>query len=274
MNDNEKLKKYAIITGANGGMAKSTIDLLLNNGYYVFALDLVNSNINENASYIKCDITSDSDLTNAYYLILKETNTIDLIIHFAGIYVLDSLIEIDNELFDKSFKINVYGVYLLNKMFVDIMNKHSKIIIVTSELAKRSTLPFTGLYGITKKTLDEYAYSLKMELQLLDIDVVVIRPGAVDTKMLDVSKNELDKFVQKSTHYKVSGKNFKNIVDKVESKNISPEKVSNLIYKIINKKHPKFAYNINHNKLLKLLDIVPQNLRFKIIKSILKDKRD
>ena len=261
--------KYAIITGANGGMAKTTIDSLINNEYTVFALDINNSNISDKVNFIKCDITSKDDLENAYNIITSITNKIDVIIHFAGIYILDSLVEIDDMLFDKSFKINVYGVYYINKMFIDNLNKHSKIIIITSELAKRSNLPFTGLYGITKKTLDEYAYSLKMELQLLDIDVVVIRPGAVDTKMLDVSQNELDKFINKSVHYKVSGNNFKKVVESVESKNISPEKVSKLILKIISKKHPKFSYNINHNKLLKLLDILPESLRFKIIKSIL-----
>ena len=50
----------------------------------------------------------------------------------------------------------------------------SRIITITSELAPLNPLPFTGIYAITKSTLDKYCYSLRMELQLLGIDVSVI----------------------------------------------------------------------------------------------------
>ena len=39
---------------------------------------------------------------------------------------------------------------------------------------------------------------------------------------------------------------------------------------ILNSKNPKFAYNINRNPLLLMLNILPQRFQFGIIKQILK----
>ena len=81
------------------------------------------------------------------------------------------------------------------------MHKNSKIIITSSELAPLDPLPFTGLYGISKSTVEKYAYSLRMELNLLNIKVAIIRPGAVKTSLLDVSMKSLDDFCNKTKLY-------------------------------------------------------------------------
>ena len=73
-----------------------------------------------------------------------------------------------------AFDVNVLGAYLINKTFLPLLSANSRIIITTSELAPIDTLPFTGIYAVTKTALDKYAFSLKMELQLLDIKVSVI----------------------------------------------------------------------------------------------------
>ena len=82
-----------------------------------------------------------------------------------------------------------------------MLKENSRIILTTSELAALDPLPFTGIYAIAKSALDGYAYSLKMELQLLDIHVSVIRAGAVSTGMLGVSTDALNNFCEKTEHY-------------------------------------------------------------------------
>lgn len=261
--------KYVLVTGANGGMGKATIEKLVNSGYYVFAIDKDLPASGNNIMPMAVDITSLSELEKAKEEIKKITNDLYAIIHFAGIYLLNSLVEIEEKEYEKIFRVNVFGPFLINKLFIDMMENGSRIIMTTSELALRSPLPFTGLYGITKTTLDKYSYSLKMELQLLDIYVSVIRPGAVKTNMLNVSTTALDKFCESTKLYNISSKNFRNIVNSVEAKYIMPEKIASKALGILESKTPKFSYNVNHNMFLKLLDLLPKKWRFRIIKKIL-----
>ena len=175
--------------------------------------------------------------------------------------------------FVRIFNINVFGCYRLNKFFLPLLDKTSKIFIVSSELGPLDPLPFTGIYGITKSTVEKYAYSLRMEVQLLGIKVIVVRPGAVDTTLLDVTTLKLDKFAESTTYYKENANTFRNIVDSVESKKIHPSKVANLIYKINLKKKPRYTYGINRNPLLKILNALPQHFQNWIIFKILTRKK-
>ena len=261
--------KYVVVTGAYGGIGKGIVKRLKDNGYFIFALDKKVENKEDNVFPIECDITDISSINNAYDIIKSETTEISAIIHFAGIYYLDSLLEISEERFKKIFEVNVFGPYLLNKTFLPLLHKGSKILMTTSELATLDPLPFTGLYGITKTALDKYSYSLRMEAQLLGIYVSVIRPGAVRTLMLDTSTKELDNFVNNTKLYNVSSENFRNVVNSVEAKYITPEKLAKKVLKIIRKEKPKFNYSINRNKLLILLNIFPKRFRFWVIKKIL-----
>jgi short-subunit dehydrogenase len=184
--------------------------------------------------------------------------------------MLDSLIEIEEKNLKKIFDVNFFGVCLVNKIFIKLLKKGGKILITTSELAPLDPLPFTGIYAITKGALDKYAYSLRMELQLLDISVSVLRAGAVGTEMLGVSTTALEKFCAKTTTYSCNANRFKKVVDNVEAKHIPPTKIAKKTYKILNKKNPKFAYSINRNPLLRLLNAFPKRFQFWIIKKILK----
>ena len=262
--------RYVLITGAYGGMGKKTAELLSRRGFGVFALDKNVGEAAENIVPVQADVTSADSVAASYEAVKKVTDKLYAIIHFAGIYVLDSLVEMTEEEFEKSFRVNVFGAYLVNGTFLPMLEAGSRIVITTSELATLDPLPFTGIYAVTKGALDKYAYSLAMELQLLGISVSVLRAGAVDTGMLGASTDALARFCDKTELYKLNAKRFRDIVDKVEAKRIPPEKIAGKIDKIISSKKPKFAYSINRNPLLLLLDVLPKRLRFFIIRKILK----
>ena len=217
--------KYVLVTGAYGGMGQETVKLLKNKGFTIFALDKKVEVPEENIIPIECDITNEQSIIQAFNKIKNITNELMGIIHYAGIYMLDSLVEMDYEKFEKIFKINVFGAFLINKTFLPLLKKGSKIIMTTSELAPLDPLPFTGIYAISKSALDKYAYSLRMELQLLGISVSVLRAGAVATNMLNVSRSELDDFCNNTKLYNCNAKRFKSIVDSVEAKKIDRKSV-------------------------------------------------
>lgn len=262
--------KYVLVTGAFGGMGRAVTKLLAQNGYCVFALDKNVGEDGDNIIPIEADVTNDESIKNAVDKIGEITDTLCGIIHFAGVYGLDSFIEADSRKFKRIFDINFYGVFAVNKYFLRYLKDDSRIIITTSELAPLDPLPFTGIYAVSKSALDKYAYSLRMELQLLGINVSVIRAGAVKTDMLGVSTDELDKFCDNTKLYKCNAERFKKIVAGVESKNVSPEIIAEKTLKILNKSNPKFSYSVNRNPLLSLFGILPQKMQFGIIRRVLR----
>ena len=108
-----------------------------------------------------------------------------------------------------------------------------------------------------------------MELQLLGKKVVVLRPGAVDTGLLDVSTKRLEDFTASTKLYSYNAKRFKNVVDRVEAKKIPAEKIAVKVSRILKKRRPGYVYSINRNPLLILLNALPGRLRNRIIKTIL-----
>ena len=262
--------KDVLISGAFGGMGRAALNKLVKEGYRVFALDKKVEDAGENVIPIEADVTSEESLFSALNKVKEYTSELFAIVHLAGIYYLDSLVEISEDRFIKIFDINLFGVYRINKIFLPLLKEGSRIIITTSELAPLSPLPFTGIYAISKTALDRYAYSLRMEVQLLGVFVSVIVPGAVKTDMLGASNRELDKFCETTELYECNAERFKKIVNGVEAKNVSPDKVAEKVYKAIKAKKPKFEYKLNRNPLLLLLNALPKRWQTKIIKRILK----
>lgn len=259
-----------LITGACGGMGSAAVKLFAERGFRVFALDLNTCEAAENIIPISADVTSEESLRAAFYKVKEQTDELYAIVHYAGIYMLDSLVEVGCCDFDKLFSVNLRGVFLVNKLFLPVLKKGSRILITTSELAPLDPLPFTGIYAVSKTALDKYAYSLRMELQLLGISVSVLRAGAVETKMLGVSTDALDRFCEKTELYSCNAKRFKGIVDRVESRCVPPIRIAEKTAKIVDKRAPLFAYSINRNPLLLLLNCLPKRLQLWVIKQVLR----
>lgn len=263
--------KYILVTGAFGGMGRAFIEKAKARGYCVFALDItIPEDFNEeNIIPISCDITKENSLLAARTIVRTYTDSIYAVVHFAGLYTLNSLLEITHNDWEKIFSVNVTGPYLVNKTFISLLKKGSRILITTSELAPLKPLPFTGLYAVTKAALERYAFSLLMELQLKDIFVSVLRPGAVRTDMIDKSTSDLERFCKETKLYNTNAKRFKKIVDSVEAKSIAPSSLADKAMKIIESRRPHFSYTINNNFLLKLTRFCPKRLEAAIVKKIL-----
>lgn len=262
--------KTVLITGAYGGMGRATADLLRRRGYRVFALDIRVAEAEEGIVPIQVDLTDEESVHRAYETVCSLTDHLDAVLHFAGLYMLDSLVEMSDERFRRIFDVNVRGVFLVNQHFLPLMKRGGRILITTSELAPLDPLPFTGIYAVTKSALDKYAYSLRMELQLLGIGVSVLRAGAVQTDMLGVSTDALDRFCERTQHYSCNADRFRRIVGKVEAGCIPPAKIAEKCLRILHKRRPSFAYHINRNPALLLLNALPKRVQLWAIRMILK----
>lgn len=261
--------KNVLITGACGGMGRATAEALQKEGVRVFCLDRREAEKTKTQIPIPADLSSPESIKQAAEKVKSYTDSLDAIVHFGGIYRLDSLVEMEEAEFEAILRINLMGAYLINKHFLPFLKKNGRILITTSELAPLDPLPFTGIYAVTKAALDKYAYSLRMELQLLGIHVSVLRAGAVDTGMLGASTEALRRFCETTRLYSCNASRFEAIVNRVEARRIPPKRLAQKALTILKKKKPAFAYAINRNPLLLLLNRLPQRLQLWIIKTIL-----
>ena len=262
--------KYILVTGACGGMGRALSQQLSGAGYGVFALDRRACDPEEKIIPIVADVTDSESIRAAAAEISAVTDELEAIVHFAGVYMLDSLVEMDEDRFDGIIGVNFKGAFLINRQFTPMLRRGGRIIMTTSELATLDPLPFTGIYAVSKCALDRYAYSLAMELQLLEIYVSVIRAGAVQTDMIGNSTDELSRFCEDTGLYKCNADRFRSIVDSVESRCTSAETIAQTVIRILKKRRPKFAYSINRNPLLSFFGCLPNRCQLMLIRRVLK----
>ncbi len=264
--------KHVLITGAYGGMGHATAKAMAARGWTVFALDKTVGEAEANIIPVQTDVTDLESVRSAVAFVRLRTDALDAIVHFAGIYRLDSLVEMSEERFTEIFNINLFGAYRVNREFLPLLRRGSRVLLTTSELAPIAPMPFTGIYAVTKTALEAYADSLRMELQLLGIGVSVLRPGAVKTGLLSDSTRELEQFCANTKIYTYNAKKFRNIVNSVEAKNVPPEKVAKTALCALTAKRPKYVYNINRNPLLRLWNVLPARCQTAVIRRILQSK--
>ncbi|MBO4584650.1 MAG: SDR family NAD(P)-dependent oxidoreductase [Clostridia bacterium] len=256
------MAKY-LVTGANGGMGRAICKALTAAGDEVWGIDKA---ADGSARVIAADLTDSGSLEAAFNQVRAEAGALDGIIHAAGIYDLFSLAEISEDAITRDFNVNLFGVYRVNKLFLPLLNENSRVVIISSELAPLEPLPFTGVYAVTKAALEKYAAALRMELQLLGHNVVVVRPGAVKTDMLPASVDKLERFCAETRLYPVNAERFRKVVDRVEARNVPPEKLAKKITRALKARRPRLVYKINRNPLLLMLNALPKRMQLWVIR--------
>lgn len=254
-----------LVTGASGGMGASICRRLAREGHRVWGLDR-----HEADGVIAADLTSAADIQAAFERVRAEAGALDGVIHAAGVYDLNSLVEMPEADFTRDFDVNLFGVFRVNRAFVPLLKARGRIVIISSELAPLNPLPFTGVYAVTKTALEQYAAALRMELQLLGHRVIVLRPGAVNTGMLPESTGKLDAFCEGTKLYRCNAARFRRIVNRVEARSVSPERIAEVVLRALNAPRPRLVYCVNRNPLLRVLNALPKRLQLFIIRRILK----
>lgn len=263
--------KYAVITGACGGLAHEVISMLCET-HTIFALDKSDAILklyenNSNVLPFICDVTSKDDLFAIKNQIQKTTSTIDLIINFAGMVMLGSVIETDVHKFQRLLNVNLLGMYLTNQVFFDLLIKTKGTIInISSEYGKISAIPFHSFYTSSKHAVEIYNDSLRRETKSLGVKVIKIRPGAFKTNMQGSIENQFEELVKETEYFKKPLEKMKKIMTTELNKAKDPKKILKVFQKAIYKKHPRKCYNVNNSFKMKLLTLLPSSLQDFIFK--------
>ncbi len=265
------MDKYILLSGANGGIGSRILSSLLNEGYKVISIDISDSNIKElSTDFIKCDVTNHKDIEKAFKKVSEITPSLYAVVNAVGMFKMESIIEGSEEDFRKMFEVNFFGIYSLNKKMFPLLNKGSKIINLTSEVAKYSPQPLQAYYNLSKITLDNYTDSLRRECNYLGIKVIKIQSGSMKTEMLGSANKDFDKMVTESKYFSKPMLKLRGLMDNELKKQNDPKIIGDLIVKIINKKNPKIRYKVKNSFKLALMGALPESLQDKIYTKVIK----
>ena len=188
-------EKVAIVTGGSRGIGKAVVDLLSSFGTKIvvnYVRDEQAATATANAARergadvvaIQADV---GQLTEAERLVtetLKRFGRIDFLICNAGIWEGGPVESISEELWDKTFDINLKGTWSVCRAAVPVMKlqKSGRIVMVSSTAGQRGEANVSN-YAASKGGQISFMKSLATELGSFGINVNCVAPGWVDTDM-------------------------------------------------------------------------------------------
>ena len=179
--------KVAVITGGNSGIGFATAKRFVEENAYVFIIGRRQSELNEavkqigdNVTGIQGDVSNLADLDRLYGAVKEQKGRIDILFANAGIMELFPLETVSETYFDKTFDINVKGVFFTVQKALPLFNEGGSIVLTGSVAGSKGVEGLT-VYGATKAPVRALARSFTAELKNRKIRVNVVSPGRIDT---------------------------------------------------------------------------------------------
>ena len=188
--------RTVLITGCSSGIGRAAAYAFLDEEWQVYATARNPADI-ETLDDAGCDIgtidvTSDEDVRRVVDRIIEEEGRIDAVVNNAGYGQHGPLEDIDDDLLEKQFAVNVFGPHRLARAALPHMRKREDgTIINVSSVAGRIAAPGMGPYSASKHAIEGYSDSLRRELDPFGVDVSVVQPGPVETAFRDRVDEEL-----------------------------------------------------------------------------------
>jgi len=182
--------KIAVITGGTTGIGLAIAQQYVAEGAFVFItgrrqaeLDAAVRLIGKNVEGVQGDVSNMADLDKLFATVTEKKGHIDILVANAGWGQLAPLGTITEELYDKTFAINVKGLLFTVQKGLPLLRDGASIILISS-IASIKGFPGFSIYTATKAAVRNFARSWILELKDRKIRVNVISPGPIDTPLL------------------------------------------------------------------------------------------
>lgn len=186
------MNKYALITGASGGIGRAIAIRLAEEGYSLYlhyhknekAIRALMERLEQyQGEYIP--ICSDLSAKDGYKSLLPSIFSLDAIIHNAGSSHFGLLMDLNEEEADRLFRIHVTAPLMLTKnLLPKLLSKKSANIVVVSSIWGQTGAACEVAYSTAKGAQIAFVKALSKEVSLNGIRVNAIAPGAIETDML------------------------------------------------------------------------------------------
>src|SRR4030095_12191795 len=193
------MRHFILITGASTGIGESSCKILAESGYDVLACVRNDADANRLVDSLGSrirplimDVTDELSILNARNKAegLLGEDPLVAIVNNAGIAISGAVLYVPVEEWKRQLDVNVLGVIRSIQAFFPLLktikhpsDNHSRRIINISSVSGLFASPFVGPYASSKYALEALSDSLRRELYMYDIQVVLIEPGNIITPL-------------------------------------------------------------------------------------------
>jgi 3-oxoacyl-[acyl-carrier protein] reductase len=180
--------KVAIVTGAAGGIGKNTAKLLSELGARVFAIDKAfKSTSGRKKSFVshRADVSDPDQVRRAVNGCIDLFGTVDILVNNAGIIKGGSILNLQDEDWNKILGVNLMGYlnFARNVSAYMVKQKVKGKIVNVSSVDGLYAEPGIIAYSTSKGAIVMLTKALAIELAPFGIRVNSVAPGWVDTPM-------------------------------------------------------------------------------------------
>ena len=247
-----------VVTGVSTGIGKAIARVLVDRGYRVFGSVRKESDGESLAAELGTafvplvfDVRDEIAVTRGAAKV-KEALVNDKLfglVNNAGIGVGGPLEFLPIESFRTQMDVNVTGLLIVTQKFLPLLGtdrsrkgKPGRIVNMGS-IGGKLAAPFMGPYCASKFAVEGISESLRREVQLFGIDVIVIGPGAVATPIWDKAE-QADVSIFARTEYEEAFRKFGTYFIREGRKGYPPEKIGEIVLKALTEKKPKVRYSV------------------------------
>lgn len=258
------LDRAVVVTGASTGIGRAAVAKAVREGAHVFPsvrkqadADSLKAEFGEAVTPLIFDVADEAAVRAGAAQVAAALGNRKLfgLLNNAGIAVAGPLLHLDTDELRKQFEINFFGVHNVTRAFADLLGadksrtgKPGRIVMISS-VGGQNGAPFVGPYSASKFAMEGYSQSLRRELMLYGIDVIVVGPGAIATPIWDkAGEGDLTRF--SNTDYAPMLKGVENYMLAQGRAGLPASDVGDLVWKCFTDPKPKTRYRILRNEFM------------------------
>lgn len=199
LNNDLPMKYYVLVTGASTGIGRHACRLFASRGYGILAgirseadAGGLREELGADVHPLVLDVTEDAAVQTAAEIasgMLSGERRLVAIVNNAGVAVHGPVLYVPPAEWSRQLDINVVGAVRVTQAFFPLLlrpandpdDRHPRRIINVSSISGRFAAPFVGPYAASKYALEALSDSLRRELFMHDVQVVLIQPGKIRT---------------------------------------------------------------------------------------------
>jgi len=277
-----------VVTGVSTGIGWGITKVLIQRGFRVFGsvrktqdAERLSKELGANFVPLLFDVTDEAAVQAAAGQVHEQLHreTLFGLVNNAGIAVPGPLMHLPTDDFRYQLEVNLVSVLIVTKAFLPLLGtdpsldgKPGRIVNISSTGGKFGG-PFLGAYAASKHGLEGFSESLRRELMLYGIDVIIVAPGAVATPIWDKAE-QFDISAYANTEYVEYATRTREYMIRNGRMGLPSEKIGEIVWQALTTRAPHVRYAVAPgNSLLRairallpkrMLDrIIARNLGFK-----------